>query len=202
MKDIPMRPLPLPTLGVLGGMSNQATAEYYRLLNDGLNARLGGWDNGEIVIVSVNFGNIKHFISNGLWDEASAYCAEKLDRLERAGADLIICASNTMHKVVGPLMAERRTPFIHIVDPTGAAITKAGLSKVVLLGTASVMRSPEFSARLKAKFGITAVVPPEADIGIVDRIIFDELVRGQVRPESKAEYLRVIGNLVSRGAEG
>jgi len=196
------RPLPLPTLGVLGGMSNQATAEYYRMLNEGLNARLGGWDNGEIVIVSVNFGNVQYFISKGLWDEAHAYCAEKIDRLERAGVDLIICASNTMHKVVGPIMAERRTPFIHIVDPTGAAIAKAGIGKVALLGTASVMRSPEFPARLKQKFGIEAIVPSEADIGIVDRIIFDELVRRDLRPESKAEYLRIIGELAGQGARG
>jgi len=196
------RPLLQPTLGVLGGMSNQATVEYYRLLNDGLNAQLGGWDNGEIVIVSINFGNIQHFVSSGRWDEARDYCAEKLDRLERAGADLIICASNTMHKVVGPLMEGRATPFIHIVDPTGAAIAQAGLRKVALLGTASVMRSAEFPARLREKFGIEAIVPSGADIGIVDRIIFDELVRRELRPESKAEYLRIIHQLSSQGAQG
>ena len=202
LPDNKSRPLPLPTLGVLGGMSNQATAEYYRLLNDGLNARLGGWDNGEIVIVSVNFGNIQHFVSEGLWDEARSYCEEKIGRLERAGADLIICASNTMHKVVGPIMAERRTPFIHIVDPTGAAIATAGLKKVALLGTASVMRSPDFPARLKTRFGIEAIVPQDADINLVDKVIFDELVRRELRPQSKADYLRIIHDLASRGAQG
>ena len=115
----PRRPLLQKTIGVLGGMSDQATGEYYRLLNKRLNARLGGWDNGEIVIVSVNFGNIEYFIRNDLWEKARAYVDEKIDRLERAGADVIVCVSNTMHRVVAPAMAGRATPFIHIADPTG-----------------------------------------------------------------------------------
>jgi len=95
-------------------MSNQATGEYYRLINERLNARLGGWDNGEIVVVSVNFGNIEHFVRHDLWDEAMTYLAEKVDRLERAGAEVVVCVSNTMHRVVEPIMAGRATPFIHI----------------------------------------------------------------------------------------
>lgn len=88
------RPLPQKVIGILGGMSNQATGEYYRMLNERLNGELGGWDNGEIVIVSVNFGNIRHFVQRNLWDEARAYLAEKVDRLEQAGVDVIGCASN------------------------------------------------------------------------------------------------------------
>ena len=98
-------------------MSDEATGEYYRLLNRRLNDRLGGWDNGEIVLVSVNFGNIEHFVRNDVWAEARDYLEEKVDRLERAGADLVICVSNTMHRVVAPIMADRTTPFIHIADP-------------------------------------------------------------------------------------
>jgi len=196
------RPLRQKTIGVLGGMSNQATGEYYRLLNERINTRLGAWDNGEIVIVSVNFGNIEAFVRQGLWDEAHNYLAEKIDRLERAGADVIVCVSNTMHRVVEPIMAERKTPFIHIADPTGTAIQRAHLRRVALLGTLPVMRSRELRQRYKERFGIDIVAPDDSDMVAVDRIIFDELVRRQMRPDSKREYLRIARDLQARGAEG
>ena len=199
---MPLRPLHQKTIGVLGGMSDQATGDYYRLLNAGLNARHGGWDNGEIVVVSVNFGNIQHFVREGLWDEARRYLSEKVDRLERAGADVVICASNTMHRVVEPIMATRATPFIHIADPTGAAIRAAGLRRVALLGTGATMRSEEMARCYAERFGVTVMAPGEADAAAVDRIIFDELVRRDLRPESKAEYLRVVDTLRRAGAQG
>lgn len=202
MQSEQSRPLPQKTIGVLGGMSNQATGEYYRLLNRKLNERLGGWDNGEIVVVSVNFGNIESFVRNDRWGEAHAYLADKVDRLERAGADLVICVSNTMHRVVEPIMAERETPFIHIADPTGEAIRRAGITRVGVLGTMPVMKSLELRERYRERFGAELVVPTEADKEIVDRIIFDELVRGELRSESKREYLRVVSELRERGAEG
>ena len=196
------RPMQQKTIGVLGGMSDQATGEYYRLLNRKLNERLGGWDNGEIVIVSVNFGNIEHFVRHGRWDEAHAYLADKADRLERAGADLVICVSNTMHRVVEPIMAGRATPFIHIADPTGEAIRRAGVGRVGLLGTMPVMKSAELRDRFRDRFGVEVVIPDDADRKIVDRIIFDELVRGRLYEESKREYLRVVDKLRADGAEG
>ncbi len=196
------RPLRQHTIGVLGGMSNQATGEYYRLLNERLNARHGGWDNGEIVVVSVNFGNIEYFVRHDRWDEAKAYLAEKVDRLERAGADVVVCVSNTMHRVVEPIMAERVTPFIHIADPTGEAIREAGLTRVALLGTMPVMRSVDLARRYAERFGVEVLVPSDPDKVIVDRIIFDELVRRDLRAESKAEYLRIIDTLRRVGARG
>jgi aspartate racemase len=196
------RPLPQKMIGVLGGMSNQATGEYYRMLNERLNKHLGGWDNGEIVIVSVNFGNIEHFVRHNLWDDAHAYLLEKVVRLERAGADVIICVSNTMHRVVEPIMAERSTPFIHIADPTAEAIQKAGLRKIGLLGTLPIMQSEELRRRYRDQFGIEIVAPTEPDNQIVDRIIFDELVRRDLRDESKREYLRIVEALKARGAQG
>ena len=202
MTSGPIRPLPQKTIGILGGMSDAATADYYRLINARLNAHHGGWDNGEVVIVSVNFGNIQHFVRNGLWEEARAYLAEKIDRLEGAGVDVVVCATNTMHRVVAPIMAERRTPFIHIVDPTGAAVRAAGLRRVALLGTAPTMGSAEMARRYADRFGVEVMAPTEADSAIVDRIIFDELVRRDIRPASRAEYLRVIGALRADGAEG
>ncbi|QCO17103.1 amino acid racemase (plasmid) [Azospirillum brasilense] len=196
------RPLPQKTIGVLGGMSNQATAEYYRLLNDGLNARLGGWDNGEIVIVSVNFGNIEHFVRRNEWDAAQSYLTGKVDALERAGADVILCVSNTLHRVVEPIMAGRATPFIHIADPTGAAMRAAGLSRVALLGTMPTMLSEDLRRRYEDRFGVEIMVPSDADKATVDRIIFDELVRRDLRPESKAQYLEIIDRMAADGAQG
>ncbi|MET4247225.1 amino acid racemase [Bradyrhizobium sp. LA6.7] len=200
--DFRPRPFAQRTIGILGGMSNQATSEYYRMLNERLNQRLGNWDNGEIIIVSVNFGNIESFVRQGRWDAARDYLAEKVDRLERAGADIIVCVSNTMHRVVEPIMAERTTPFIHIADPTGAAIRKSGLSRIGLLGTTSVMCSEGLRQRYKDKFGIDIVVPVNADKEIVDRTIFNELVRRDLKESSKHEFLRVADNLRAQGAEG
>jgi aspartate racemase len=197
-----VRPLPQKVIGILGGMSNQATGEYYRMLNERLNGQLGGWDNGEIVIVSVNFGNIEYFVRQNLWDEARAYLAEKIERLERAGADVIVCVSNTMHRVVGPIMMERATPFIHIADPTATAIQTSGIGKVGLLGTMPVMQSEELRRRYSERFGIEIVAPNEADQTSVDRIIFDELVRRDLREESRLEYLRVVETLRGEGAQG
>lgn len=202
MKSEKPRPLPQKTIGVLGGMSNQATGEYYRMLNERLNNRLGGWDNGEIVIVSVNFGNIEYFVRNDRWEEAKSYLAGKVESLERAGADLIVCVSNTMHKVVDPIMSERETPFIHIADPTGEAIRKAGLRRVGLLGTMSAMTSQELHSRYRERFGFEIVTPSEADREIVDRIIFNELVRRELRDDSKREYLRIVKDMQAQGVEG
>ena len=202
MTETKARPLPQRTIGVLGGMSDKATGEYYRLLNRKINERLGGWDNGEIVIVSVNFGNIEWFVRNNRWEEANAYLADKVDRLERAGVDLVICVSNTMHRVVEPIMADREMPFIHIADPTGEAIRKAKIGCVGLIGTMPAMNSAELAKRYRERFGIEVALPAQADKDVIDKIIFNELVRGELREESKREYLRIIGELRRLGAEG
>ena len=156
----------------------------------------------EIVVVSVNFGNIEHFVHHDRWDEAKTYLAGKVDRLERAGAEVVVCVSNTMHRVVEPIMAERATPFIHIADPTGEAIRKAGLTRVALLGTMPVMRSAELAKRYAERFSVEVMIPGDPDKAVIDRIIFDELVRRDLRAESKAEYLRITDVLRRAGAQG
>lgn len=196
------RPRQMKTIGILGGMSNQATAEYYRLINAAVNDRLGGWDIAETVTVGVNFGNIEYFVRNELWDEAGAYLAEKAQAVERAGADLIVCVSNTMHRVCERFCAGLRIPFLHIADPTGARIGEMGLRRVALLGTKPVMSAPYFTQYYKRKFDIDIVVPTEDDQLLVDRIIFNELVRRELKPESKSAYLRVCDDLKARGAQG
>ena len=187
MNMVRQRPFRQKTIGILGGSSNEATVEYYQGLNARLNAVYGGWDNAEIVIVSVNFGNIEALLREDRWDDLSRYLAEKIDRLEAAGVDLVVSVSNTLHRAVAPIMESRRTPFLHIADPTGEAIRAAGLTRVGLLGTGATMRSPLFAERFRRRFGFETIAPGEADMDIVDRIIFDELVRRKLRPESKVD---------------
>lgn len=196
------RPLRQKIIGILGGMSNQATGEYYRLLNERLNSRFGGWDNGEIIIASVNFGNIQYFVREGRWDEAAAYLEDRIQRLEAAGVDVIACVSNTMHRVAAPAMAKRSTPFIHIADPTGEAMRRAGVKRVALLGTMPVMDSEALRTRYRENFGVEVIAPNNADKTVIDRIIFDELVRGALKPESKAQYIRIVEAMRADGAEG
>lgn len=196
------RPLKLKTIGILGGMSNQATAEYYRLINADVNVRLGGWEIAETVIVGVNFGNIEHFVRNQLWDQAGEYLAAKALAAERAGADFLVCVSNTMHRVADRFCKDLHIPFLHIADPTGAAIRAQGLSRVGLLGTRPVMSAPFLRDYYKRNFGVEVVVPDEQDQIEVDRVIFNELVRGELKPESKARFLQVCDELRRRGAEG
>jgi len=192
----------MKTIGVLGGMSNQATAEYYRLINEAVNARLGGWDTAEVIVTSVNFGNIERFVRTGAWEDAGRYLAAKAQGLERAGADLLICVSNTMHRVCDMFTAGLRIPFLHIADPTGEAIRTAGLARVGLLGTLPVMSASYLRDYYTRRFGIEILVPDEEDQALVDRIIFDELVRRDLRPESRTAYLEVIDRLQARGAQG
>jgi aspartate racemase len=192
----------MKTIGVLGGMSQTATAEYYRMINDRVNRRLGGWNAAEMIISSVNFARIEHFVRNQLWEEGGAYLAGKAQGLERAGADFIMCASNTMHRVSEAFMAGLRIPLLHIVDPTGQAIRDHGLKKVGLLGTRPVMASSYLSDRYAEKFGVETLVPDAEEQSIVDRIIFDELVHRVLRPESKQVYLEIIDRLRARGAQG
>lgn len=192
----------MKTIGVLGGMSPTATAEYYRLLNQRVSARLGGWNTAELVISSVNFACIERFVRNGLWQEAGQYLAIKAQGLQRAGADFLLCASNTMHRVSDEFMAGLSIPLLHIVDPTGAAIRDQGIAKVALLGTKPVMSSSYLRSCYADKFGIETVVPNEAEQALVDKIIFDELVHRVLEPESKSAYLDIIDRLRARGAQG
>jgi aspartate racemase len=136
------------------------------------------------------------------WEASQRYLAEKVDRLERVGVDVIVCVSNTMHRVLEPIMAMRETPFIHIADPTGEAIAEAKLKTVGLLGTLPVMRSEALRQRYQGKFGIEILVPVDADKISIDRIIFDELVRRELKASSKQEFLRVVADLRRAGAQG
>ena len=192
----------MKTIGVLGGMSNQATAEYYRLINEAVNARLGGWNTAEVIISSVNFGEVERLVRADAWTEAGEYLAAKAQGLERAGAEFLICVSNTMHRVADAFTAGLSIPFLHIADPTGEAIRAAGLKRVAILGTKPVMSAAYLKDRYAERFGSEVIAPTDAEQALVDRIIFNELVRRDLRQESKSAFLDIIDRLRGRGAEG
>ena len=187
-------------IGILGGSSDQATAEYYKRLNHEVNRRLGGWNTAEVLISSMNFALAEAWVRAGDWDAAAHYLGDRAAALERAGADLLLCVSNTLHRDADTWTAGLRIPFLHIVDPTAAAIRAAGVTRVGLLGTKPVMATEYLKRRYAERFGIEVLVPAAANQDYVDRIIFDELCRGHFRPEAKERYLEIIDDLRARGA--
>ncbi len=198
-----MRPLKQKTIGILGGSSNVATAEYYRIINAMVNERLGGWDIAELLISSMNFGNIEHFLRNDDWAGLTRDLEQHTDRLIAGGADAILCVSNTLHKPLATIMAKRNTPQIHIADPTGRAIQDAGLTRVALLGTKPTMSLPYLRDYYKTQFGLGIVTPSPEEQTEIDRIIFDELVKSEIRDISRQTYLNITDRLVrEQGAEG
>jgi aspartate racemase len=192
----------MKTIGILGGMSNQATSEYYRMINELVNQRLGGWEIAETLIQGLNFGNVEYYVRNGLWDEARTYIEAKAKGAQLGGADMLICVSNTVHCVLDNIDTVVDIPFIHISDPTGQAIKEANLNKVGILGTKPVMQANYIKDRFKQKFDIDVISPNEEEQVIVDKIIFDELVRGKITAASKQTYIKVCENLLSEGAQG
>ena len=188
-------------IGILGGSSDQATADYYKRLNRAVNDRLGGWNTAELLVSSMNFALAERWVRNAEWDAAAEYLTGRARALEAAGAELLICVSNTLHRVHERFTAGLKIPFLHIVDPTAEAIRAAGFSRVGLLGTKPVMATDFLKRRYLEHFGITVLAPSPADQDVVDRIIFDELCRGQFLPASKARYLAIADQLQKDGAE-
>jgi len=191
----------LNTIGVLGGMSSQSTIEYYRQLDSGINEVLGGHSTGDIIIRSVNFGDIKEYVDTGDWKAAGRHLSAAAAELEAGGADVIIMATNTMHKVAPQIVDAISIPFLHIVDVAAETVLNAGLDTVGILGTETVMTGSFYRNRFLQR-GINIVAPKESSRVTVDRIIFNELTRGEIRSESKDTYLEVIDELVDSGAEG
>ena len=190
----------MKTIGLIGGLSWESSAEYYRLLNRAVRDRLGGLHAANIVLHSLDFAPIAALQAEGDWPALDRAMVEAAAALERSGADLLLICSNTMHRCAGAIEAASALPLIHIADPVTAAIKAAGLSRVGLLGTAFTMEQDFYRARM-AEAGLDVIVPDEAGRAAVHRIIYDELVQGVIREESRGAYRQVIAALVDRGAE-
>jgi aspartate racemase len=192
----------MKTIGILGGISWNSTALYYKLLNEGIAKKVGGLHSAKILMHSFDFDEIEKRQSSGQWDELGIMLGEAAKGLHCAGADFLVIAANTMHKVADKIEALSGLPILHIADATGEAITKAGLKKVGLLGTRFTMREDFYRRRLEELFGIEVLVPEQGEQLIVNGIIYDELCRGCVQEASNWACQLVIDNLISRGAEG
>jgi aspartate racemase len=188
-------------IGLLGGMSWESSVEYERLINEEVRRRLGGVSSADLIIRSYNFADIETLQMTDAWEEAGALLAEDAARLETAGAEVIVLCTNTMHKVASAIEASTSAEFLHIADVVGRAIERSGISTVALLGTRYTMEQPFYRDRLEAR-GISVLIPDEPDRTFVHDVIFDELVRGEIVPESRAGYLATIAALQTNGAEG
>jgi len=186
---------------MLGGMSWESTAHYYRLVNEEVRARLGGLRSARCLVASVDFAEIEPLQRAGRWDEAGALLNREALALERAGADVLLICANTMHKVADRATRGVSIPLLHIADPTAGAVRAAGLRRVALLGTRYVMEEDFYVARLAERHGLDVRVPGPADRAEVNRVIFEELVLGRVEAASRARYVDVVARMAAAGAE-
>ncbi|MER6971247.1 aspartate/glutamate racemase family protein [Nocardioides sp. NPDC000445] len=188
-------------IGVLGGMSWESTAEYYRLLNEITAKRLGGLHSADLLVRSVDFADIEEMQASGEWERAGERLAKEAATLSDAGAEVIVLATNTMHKVAGALEETYGDRFLHLGDTTAAAVEAAGVGRVGLLGTGFTMSQPFYADRLRGH-GLEVIVPTEPDQETVHRIIYEELCLGTFLDSSRQAYLEVIDRLVAAGCEG
>jgi aspartate racemase len=192
----------MKTIGLVGGMSWESSAHYYRLLNVGVKERLGGLHSAKCILASVDFAEIEPLQRAGRWDETGGILNRAALGLERAGAELLLLCANTMHKVADRMMAGVRIPLVHIADVTAERVRAAGVRRVALLGTRYVMEQDFYRARLAYRHGLEVMVPGPADRDEVNRVIFEELVLGRIEPRSKARYVAIMEALAGAGAEG
>ena len=188
-------------IGLIGGMSWESSAEYYRIINREVRRRLGGAHSARTLMFSVDFGEIERLQHSGDWDRLTEQMKDAAIRLERGGADLVLICTNTMHRMADAVADAIHIPLLHIVDPTAEKIKAAGFDTVGLLGTAFTMEQEFYKRRLKAKFGLNVLVPGPNDRRTIHDIIYRELVAGEIRPDSRAAYRQIIACLVTQGAQ-
>ncbi|MFK4224285.1 aspartate/glutamate racemase family protein [Streptomyces sp. NPDC019890] len=191
----------MKTIGLIGGMSWESSAEYYRLLNELVRERLGGLHSAPCILHSLDFAEIEELQVAGGWERAGEILADAARGLQAAGADLLLICTNTMHKVAGQVEAAVSVPLLHLADATADAVRAEGLTRVGLLGTAFTMEQAFYRDRL-AGHGLEVLTPDADGRALVHRVIYEELCRGVVREESRSAYQDVIGKLVAAGAEG
>ena len=192
----------MKTIGLIGGMSWESTAEYYRIINEAVKERLGGFHSAKIVMYSVDFKEIRELQLEARWDEATNLMIDAARRVERGGADFVLICTNTMHKMAEEVEASISIPLLHIADVTAERIISSGLKKVGLLGSAFTMEQDFYKGRLIDKYGLEVVIPSQIKRQVVDNIIFNELCLGEIKDSSRGQIKTIMGNLVDDGAQG
>ncbi|MTH45291.1 aspartate/glutamate racemase [Intestinirhabdus alba] len=192
----------MKTIGLLGGMSWESTIPYYRLINEGVRARLGGLHSASLLLHSVDFHHIESCQQRGEWDHAGEILANAALGLRRAGAEGIVLCTNTMHKVADAIESRCPLPFLHIADATGRAIAAQGMRRVALLGTRYTMEQDFYRGRLAQRFAVDCLVPEAETRAGINRIIFEELCLGRFTDASRRYFLAAIERLAAQGAQG
>ena len=191
----------MKTLGMIGGMSPESTVLYYQIINREVNRRLGGNNSANIVMHSVNFAEIAALQAQGNWQQAGVLLADSAQKLAQMGAEGLVLATNTMHKVADVIQAAVAIPLLHVVDATAAAIHAQGLDKVGLLGTRFTMSDGFYTQRMR-ELGIATVLPNEAQQAEIHRVIFEELCCNRFTDTAKRYYQQVVEDLQAQGAQG
>ncbi len=191
----------MKTIGLIGGLSWESSAEYYRIINQETQRRLGGLRSARCLMVSFDFGEIEALQAAGDWSAATARMVDAAGNLARGGAGCIVICSNTMHRMAPEIEAALDLPLIHIADATARPIVAAGYQRVGLLGTRFTMEQAFYKGRMVKRFGLEVLIPTAAEREQVHRIIYEELVRGEIRAESRRAYQAMIGGLGAAGAQ-
>ena len=191
----------MKTIGLIGGISWLSSIEYYRLLNEEVNKRLGGVHAGKIILYSVNFAEIKKLTLEDRWDEMANIIGDVARKLEQAGADCILIGANTMHKIANEIQQVINIPIIHIAEVTATQIKKQQLKTIALLGTKYTMQLAFYKDKLSAQ-GVTTIIPDKEEIEFINTAIYEEMGKGIFLPATKQKLLDIINSLVKKGAEG
>jgi aspartate racemase len=192
----------MKTIGLLGGMSWESSLVYYRIINETVKARLGGLHSAQCLMYSVDFAEIEALQHAGEWGLLTQQMISAVDHLKQGGADFLVICTNTMHRMADEIEAATRMPLVHIADATAQAIQTQGLKTVGLLGTRFTMEEDFYRGRLQNKHKINVIIPEEAQRQLVHRVIYEELVKGEIRADSRAAFKEVILSLKARGAQG
>jgi aspartate racemase len=191
----------MKTIGMIGGMSWESTLSYYKAINEGVKAALGGLNSAQICLYSVNFEPIEKLQREGKWDETAQLLAQAAKSVEAGGADFLLICTNTMHKVAPEIEAQISIPILHIADATAKQLQQDGIKRVGLLGTRFTMEQVFYKGRLQQQFGIDVLIPDAEQRQQVHRVIYEELCMGTIRPESRAQYVEIVEDLHRRGAQ-
>ncbi len=192
----------MKVIGLIGGMSWNSTLEYYRIINESIARRLGGMHSARLILYNLDFNGIQRAQHEGHWDDIAGILEEAAGAVKRAGADFLVICTNAMHKVADDVERKVGLAVLHIADVTGAAVRGRGLHRIGLLGTRFVTEGSFYRDRLRDRFDIEVLVPAQADMDTIHRIIYDELCQGRIEASSRRACADVVSRLVSKGAEG
>lgn len=192
----------MKTIGLIGGLSWESSAQYYRIINQRIQEKLGGLHSAKCLMYSFDFATVEKLQHQNLWDEATHLMVEAAQNLERGGADFIIICSNTMHKMAEAVQNQVKIPLLHLADATAEQIVAAKMQKIGLLGTIYTMEQDFYKGRLAEKYDLEVVVPEADERQYVSDVIYQELVLGKVNPASRQKYREIIAHLVGKGVEG